>query len=289
MEIARENVICYLLFVIRESMEMSVIILNSFTTLKFSGEKAQVFLQGQLTCDMQKISQHGDYSFAAVCDHKGRMIANFWVVKWQNDFLFILPDNITDIVKNHLEKYAVFSKVNIARENKFYIFALTLPRELLKEQLSNAITIQLPNKNREIILVEKNNFLNTEINSDETIWKKNNIADELCILYPETSLLFTPQMINLEKLGGVSFTKGCYVGQEIIARTEHLGTLKRHLHSLKVQSDQMLNPGYPLKNSKNEVIGVVVEAVKFTENTYEILAVIQDQMFYNENKTSAIK
>ncbi|HLB56350.1 MAG TPA: folate-binding protein [Coxiellaceae bacterium] len=257
--------------------------LNSFSALKFTGAKAQEFLQGQLTCDMQKISLHGEYSLAAVCDHKGRMVANFWVVKWHDDFLFILPKSMLDIVKNHLEKYAVFSKVSIALENKFFIFAFTLPRELLKEQLLNAITIQLPNKNRQLILAEKNNFSNTEINSDETIWKKNNIADELCILYPETSLLFTPQMIGLEKLGGVSFTKGCYVGQEIIARTEHLGTLKRHLHSLKIQSDQTLNPGNPLKNSKNEIMGVVVEAVKFTENTYEILAVIQDQMFYNSD------
>lgn len=268
---------------------MSAIILNSFTTLKFFGEKTQEFLQGQLTCDMQKISQHSEYSFAAVCDHRGRMVANFWVVKWHDDFLFILPKNMSDIIKNHLEKYAVFSKVKISQENDFFIFALTLPNEFLKEQFSNTIIIQLPNEDRQVILSEKNNFSNSEITSDETIWKKNNIADQLCILYPETSLLFTPQMINLEKLGGVSFTKGCYVGQEIIARTEHLGTLKRHLHSLKVQSDQAVNPGNPLKNSKNEVVGVVVEAVKFTENTYEILAVIQDQTFYNEDRIPTIK
>ena len=130
---------------------------------------------------------------------------------------------------------------------------------------------------------EKELFSNSEIETDETEFKKNNILENLCILYPETSLLFTPQMISLEKLGGVSFTKGCYVGQEIVARTEHLGTLKRHLHQLNIQSDQSVNVGNTLKNSKNETYGVVTESVKITDNSYQILAVIQDQMFYNTN------
>ena len=74
-------------------MKMGVTQLTSFTTLIFSGEKAQVFLQGQLTCDMRELSAHGAYSLAACCDHRGRMIANFWVVNNHNQFLFILPAN----------------------------------------------------------------------------------------------------------------------------------------------------------------------------------------------------
>lgn len=251
--------------------------LNSFTALTFSGEKTQTFLQGQLTCDMRHLTTHGTYSFAAVCDHRGRMLANFWVLNWHNDFLLLLPKTLSDRVKNHLQKYAVFSKVIISHTENFFIAELNN----YTAEKDKAIFIQLPSNNRYLIVAEKNPFLSMSINTDETLWKKNNINDQLCILYPETSLLLTPQMIALEKLGGISFTKGCYVGQEIIARTEYLGTPKRQLHRLKIQNDQSVKPGDPLKNKKNESIGVVVEAVNFTENGYEILAVIQNQMFYN--------
>ena len=263
--------------------------LNSFSVLRFSGAKTQDFLQGQLTCDMRPLSEHGNYSFAACCDHRGRMFANFWVVNWQNDFLFILPKSLSDIVKNHLQKYAVFSKVKIVIENDFFIAELhqtaTDPLSLAAMETrapashttSNVIYISLPNKNRYLILADNNPFSDITLNHDETVWQKNNIADELAILCDKTSLLFTPQMINLEKLGGVSFTKGCYVGQEIVARTQHLGILKRHLHQLTINNNDALFPGNPLKNTNDENIGVIVESIALDQHTFAVLAVIEDR------------
>lgn len=177
---------------------------NTLSTLKLSGIKTQEFLQGQLTCDLRLLTLHGQYSLAACCDHKGRMLANFWVMKWETDFLLILPENMIEITKNHLQKYAVFSKVTLSVGS------------------------------------------HPEAMTDVAALFKNRIEKGIVILQPKTSLLFTPQMINLQKLGGVSFEKGCYVGQEIIARTEHLGTLKRHLHRLEINSDTPLAPGDPL-------------------------------------------
>ena len=213
--------------------------LLDFSILRFSGEKTQTFLQGQLTCDMRLLSKHGQYSLAACCDHRGRMIANFWVLKWHDDFLFILPENMNDIVKNHLQKYAVFSKVMIT------------PYEC-KEAIAHVL------------------------NGHHNNYHQKNIEHGLCLLQPKTSLLFTPQMINLDKFGGVSFDKGCYVGQEIVARTEHLGTLKRHLHHLQIESDSPLNPGDPLIKNNNE-IGTIADAIEIKKNHYEVLAVIEDR------------
>lgn len=266
-------------------MKPTFIKLNSLTTLIFKGEKTLEFLQGQLTCDMRELSHHGTYSLTAVCDHRGRMLANFWVVHYHDHFLFILPKVLAQTVKAHLQKYAIFSKVTITEDAHFFIAEHSLLETPSKNYFSECIGIHLPSEHRYLILAEKNIFEKSAVNYDENHWKKNNIADELCILYRETSLLFTPQMIGLERQGGVSFTKGCYVGQEIIARTHYLGTLKRHLHALKIQSDQPVNPGDPLKNDQGEAIGVVTEAVKITENSYEILAVIQDQMFYTISET----
>jgi tRNA-modifying protein YgfZ len=211
----------------------------TFSSLKFSGVKTPDFLQGQLTCDMRKLSLHGQYSLAACCDHRGRMIANFWVLKWHEDFLFILPDTMIDIVKNHLQKYAVFSKVSItALDCKEAIYCI--------------------------------------LNNDSSTTHQKNIENGLCILQPKTSLLFTPQMINLDKFGAISFDKGCYVGQEIVARTEHLGTLKRHLHHLMIESDLPLNPGDPLIKNTIE-IGIIADAILSEKNHYAVLAVIEDR------------
>lgn len=264
--------------------------LNSFSVLRFSGAKTQDFLQGQLTCDMRLLSEHGSYSHAACCDHRGRMFANFWVVNWQQDFLFILPKSLCEILKNHLQKYAVFSKVKITIENDFFIaelqmFSRTLPHRLLTVPEKQLICILLPSENRYLIFAENScallhTFLKEPeitIHSDETLWQQNNIADQLAILCDKTSLLFTPQMINLEKLGALSFTKGCYVGQEIVARTQHLGILKRHLHRLTVKNRAHLFPGDPLKNENGDNIGVVVESISLDHETYDVLAVIEDR------------
>ena len=158
------------------------------------------------------------------------MIATFWVKRWQEDYLLILPETMQEITRNHLQKYAVFSKVMITRDD--------------------------------------NEGVSGDVGGEE--WREAAIAKGVVILQPKTSLLFTPQMINLQKLGGVSFTKGCYVGQEIIARTEHLGTLKRHLRAITLKTP--LEPGDPLKNAAGEEIGVIADAVGL-----QALAVIEDR------------
>lgn len=261
-------------------MKTTLTVLNSFTALVFYGEKTQAFLQGQLTCDMRALSQHGAYSLAACCDHRGKMVANFWVVRWQDDYLFVLPKTMVSLVQNHLQKYAVFSKVKMAQEDYFIAeyFRNSDSSPSANEPKMDHIVILLPNKKRYLIISKENPFSDITLNLDETDWKKNNIADQLCILYPETSLLFTPHMISLEKLGGVSFDKGCYVGQEIVARTEYLGAAKRHLQCFTIPTDHAIKLGDPLKNKNNEVIGIIAESVLTSQNTAEVLAVVQDQV-----------
>lgn len=90
-------------------------------------------------------------------------------------------------------------------------------------------------------------------------------------IQPETSELFTPQMINWQKLGGVSFKKGCYIGQEVVARTEHLGQLKRHLYTGDLQCNENHQVGDVIFSEQNEA-GIIT---KISDKKF--LAVIQDQ------------
>ncbi len=319
--------------------------LKQLSTITLKGDNTQTFLQGQLTCDVNLLKSPGDYSLGACCDHKGRMVANFWVMRRDNNFLLILPAEMQKIVIEHLQKYAMFSKVILAAEDDIYIYAVEdTDIKTLKNQLNNNdyFIITLPNSNRQIVLSTGAKFcaptestnqahkLPTEeqpISHDTTLqsstgaqnfttdhsettsqlsvgaqnfttghsettsqlsvgaqnfapeekWMHKNIADKLVLLTPKTSLLFTPQMISLEQQGGVSFTKGCYVGQEIVARTQHLGKLKRHLHRIQIESDKPLQPGDALHNQKGEKVGVIVNAV-FKNNKVDALAVVEDRL-----------
>lgn len=251
---------------------------TNLTTLTVTGAKAQEFLQGQVTCDMRTLSQQGAFSLAALCDHRGRMIANFWVVHWHHDFLLVLHNSLSQTVITHLQKYAVFSKVAILENKAFRIASISnsavalASDEALKHD--DVICIILPNKNRKLLIAK--NFpdcytINPCFQKESAAeFTKRNIEDGLVILCDKTSLLFTPQMINLEKLDGVSFTKGCYVGQEIVARTHYLGKLKKHMHRLQLQSDHPLNPGDEINN------GIIAEAISLSKNNYDVLAVMQD-------------
>lgn len=104
-------------------------------------------------------------------------------------------------------------------------------------------------------------YLDEEINYLDLIERGN------ALILPKTSEQFTPQMINLEKLGGVSFKKGCYLGQEVVARTEHLGKLKRHLQKLILDDEK--NPGDEIED------GVIVNVAKDGDK-WHTLAVIRD-------------
>ncbi len=203
-----------------------------FGCIAVSGLDAHTFLQGQLTCDVTKVTRTP--CFGAYCDAKGRMLANFWIAKVDASYQICLPDSMLETVLATLKKYAVFSKVQLA-----------------------------------------------ECELDPTIFdSKHNpldyIHEGIAFVVPQTSLLFTPQMINWERHGGVSFDKGCYLGQEVVARTQHLGKLKRHLHQFTSASNVLPCPGEKLVNSQNEAKGVVCDAA-LEEDRISGLAVIQDE------------
>lgn len=227
------------------------IAINHFGFIAIQGENTASFLQGQLTCDIRKINKTKS-SFGSCCNHKGRMIANFFVFQENQEHYFLLPKSMIPLTISHLKKYAVFSNVKLT-------------------SVDNAVDFNIPETTLEEL--------------DKNSWRTINVNSGLVWVYPETSGKLIPQMINLQKWGGVSFTKGCFIGQEIIARTEYLGKLKRHLYRADLyqavfNNKNLLKPGDELRNQNNQPVGMVVEiALKNTKQ--EILAVIQDTALKN--------
>ncbi|QTS83995.1 CAF17-like 4Fe-4S cluster assembly/insertion protein YgfZ [Coxiella endosymbiont of Amblyomma nuttalli] len=221
-----------------------------FALISIAGKNASTFLQGQLTCDMRMINEtYG--SFGACCNHKGRMMANFFIFQKKENYYFLLPKSVVQLIIAHLKKYAVFLKVELTT-------------------IDNAKAVEY--QGSEIILKD----------IDENTWRLTNIKAGLVWIYPATSHILIPQMINLQKWGGVSFNKGCYTGQEIIARSEYLGTLKRHLYRANVIGDNKPTLGEKLKSKSGQPVGIVVEAAQKRHSEYELLAVLQSHTLERE-------
>lgn len=177
--------------------------------LLVSGEDAALFLQGQVTCDVNALDNKS--GCGAFCNAKGRVICTFFSLKTENGFLLIMPTQRLEEIQARLNRYKLRAKVTITTQ------ALTeLPCELPA------------------------NFP----------W-----------LTPETSEEFLPQWLNLDQFGGISFSKGCYTGQEIVARTHYLGEVKRRLF-LATYADKsaVIDGNSPIIDENNVVVGHVLMA-----------------------------
>jgi hypothetical protein len=105
-------------------------------------------------------------------------------------------------------------------------------------------------------------------------WARFDLEDGIPWIVPETQALFVPQMVDFEQLGGVSFSKGCYPGQEIVARSQYLGTVKRRLHVARTAPD--LAPGTPLASTAlpDQTVGTVVASAPAGDTSFHTLAVL---------------
>jgi tRNA-modifying protein YgfZ len=211
--------------------------------LTVSGKDAAKLLQGQITCDVNDVTGIKS-SLGALCNPKGQAITIFLLVKSDDDFLIILPAELLEPVKKRLQMYVLRSDVTLTDssgqhcligvcdpESQGGLLFATTQNEVITVNLSAEQSRYLVIAEAEIAialwsdLVENQGF--QPENSDQ--WRYLDIISGIPWLTTNTSEEFIPQMLNLDQLGGISFKKGCYTGQEIIARTHYLGKAKRAL------------------------------------------------------------
>ena len=204
--------------------------MNLLKQLIVSDKDAEKFLQGQLTCDVTTLTKNST-QYGAACNIKGRVIATFKISHLKDHFQLILPAETAPILKEHLQKYIIFSKASVEIK---------------------------------------------DIDHSYPHWQKEDIQNGFPNIYAKTTDTFTPHMLNLPKLEAASFNKGCYLGQEIIARTEHLGKVKRHLHFATMENTQLPKPGDIIKNNTQQTIGIIIDAISDKDKIL-FLAVIQDE------------
>ena len=237
-----------------------IIHLKNRALLKLSGSENEAFLQAQLSNDISKID-NSSVQLNAYCQHQGKILALFWVMRSGDDFLLSFPLDLLDSIKARLQMFVLMSDVSITNVTDQY-----LQIGVIDESQKDSFTL---NENLSLVLADSKNLSNFEFTSQ-------NYWDKACIdsFLPEVSIASTetyiPQMLNLDiDEVGVNFSKGCFPGQEVVARLHYLGKAKRRLFAFK--SDSPLSIGdtlYCAESKSAKASGSVVSQVKFGVEFY---------------------
>ncbi|MBA3756623.1 MAG: folate-binding protein YgfZ [Nitrosomonas sp.] len=275
--------------------------LSHYGLIRFSEDDAQIFLQSQLSCDIREINlqkaQYGGY-----CTPKGRVLASFLLWQQNNDLLMQLPASLTASIQKRLEFYVLRSKVQLRNVSDNLIRigiagpnAATLVEEITgSSRSSNQSLLRIIHNEKVTILYLAHNRMEliTPIENAPALWERFNqratpvgancwdwlnIQSGIPVILPEIQEEFLPQMINLDAIGGISFKKGCYPGQEIVARTQYLGKLKRRMFLAHIATTETVKAGDALYSAdmNNQSSGNIVNAASSPDGGFDVLAVIQ--------------
>jgi folate-binding protein YgfZ len=272
--------------------------LSQFGTLRVSGEEAQSFLQNLLSNDIREVS-NARAQFSSFNTGKGRMLASLLIWRDGEDYLLQLPRVLSEPIRKKLGMYVLRAKVKIA-DASGEIVTLGLSgakaREILTGQFGELPQSPLGFIGTEqagIIRIGETRFqINTSAQHAQTLWQTLsqhaqpagspcwdwlNIRSGIPAILPRTQEQFVPQMVNYDGIGGVSFKKGCYPGQEIVARMQYLGHLKRRMYLAHLETTETPQAGDELFSAdlEGQASGMIVNATPAPGGGCDVLAVVQ--------------
>ena len=274
--------------------------LSDFSLIRARGGDTQNFLNGQLSNDIRQLdATHSQ--LASWCSPQGRMLVIFRLFRRSNDTLLQLPATLIENTLKRLRMFVMRAKVTLESvEAELVSIGLSGPdvKKILTDAAGFApggdngcetradVTITSlpgPHTRYEIIaptaVAEK---LWESLKSKATpvgpaVWAWLDIMVGIPSVHPGTSEEFVPQMANLEIVGGVNFKKGCYPGQEIVARMQYLGKLKQRMYRAHFDGGATPRPGDAIfaPDFPGQAAGTVVDAQPSPDGGYDLLAVIQ--------------
>jgi folate-binding protein YgfZ len=218
-----------------------------FSLLRFHGGEAKAFLQGQLTCDLEHVLTE-QAQFGGYCTPKGRLVSNFLLLSAPQGYLMYLPADMANAMVQRLRKFVMRAQVTIDREGGIGVlgiagphaqglvtqaFAAPPPGRLAVMRHAPINVIRLPHDNFLVVAPSSempdlwDRLTKKAVPAGAECWNWAQIQAGLPWITAATQEQFLPQMIGLDAIGGVSFDKGCYTGQEIVARSRYLGEIKR--------------------------------------------------------------
>ena len=202
--------------------------LEYLSAIRFSDADAGDYLQNQLSADVLALAT-GESTFACYCEPKGRVLALMLVCRLEDAFLVILSGELAQSVADRMKIYVMRSKVNIEILNGHAVVGNASP-----EPDAALATIPIPGSESFFVLLQ-HELAGDSDEAEQMAWKASELQRGVTWLSTASSGEFIPQMLGFEQIGAVNFRKGCYPGQEIVARTHYLGKVKRHPRVLKLE------------------------------------------------------
>jgi folate-binding protein YgfZ len=259
--------------------------LHSLAAIRFSGADARNFLQGQLSNDLTTLTP--SQSLLASCNSaQGRVQAVLHLIERDDGIIALLPSIMVEQIITRLSKYVLRAKVSIAAVGESLQVCWAEGADLLEAgwptpgepgqhvQAAQISILRWPDGNaKRFVTLQPGTANSTSSKGADHDWQLADIRAGLPQVLPETHESFVAQMLNLDMLGGISFNKGCYTGQEIIARAHFRGAVKRRMLHFSVACSAPVPGSRVIMSQGNEPAGEVVMAAD-TAAGCELLAVI---------------
>lgn len=251
--------------------------------IQASGEDAHVFLHNLLTNDVENLPADG-VRFAGLCTAKGRLLATFHLWHDGPDLLLAISADIRPAILKKLSMFILRSKVKLADPGRVLIGLAGIGARAIVDAVADRVRAIPIGGNRYLLALTPAAAIELwpQLAARATpagvaAWRWLEIAAGQPRVVAATQEAFVPQMVNMElpAVGGVSFTKGCYPGQEIVARTQYLGKIKRRMYRARI--DQALPPGTEVftTESGEQHCGALVTVAPAPEGGHECLVVVQ--------------
>ncbi len=243
--------------------------------LRFAGTDVRAFLQGYLTCDTLEL-QPDTLVPMAVCNLKGRVVVNGWcylnAAASGEAIVLIVHRSLTQRLAQFFKAYLMFSKTELTDlSDAMLVFGTA--------GVSAQLTIDA---NQGLVVVSDlqtaKALTGTHPQLPAHAWWLAQIRARIPLISAATSEAFLPQMLDLERLGAVDFDKGCYLGQEVVARAQHRGEVKRRLQHLLWRGTALPEPGAQFGVSADPArhVGTVINSIATSDAAGECLAVVSN-------------
>lgn len=245
-----------------------VALLSDVAVLTFAGPDVTSFLQGYLTCDLQRLSD-GGYHLAALTNLQGRVVASGWCVEPEPSRVeWIVHASVAEHIAVFMARYLAFSKTKLVPRSDDHVVVGLAGQPPVPLIVDDAEDLE--------------DLIETHVTVDERYWQRSCIEARIALVEEPVSERFLPQMLGLVEADAVDFDKGCYLGQEVVARAQHRGEVKRRLYRFRAETapspDAVLTAGDPLADEARRESGVVIAATPTGPRAepLECLAVVRE-------------
>ena len=254
------------------------VLVTELSLIEVSGADSAEFLHAQFTGNCTSLIEN-QMMITGWCSPKGRVLHLIRLIKSQNRILLLVPNNQIESIIKRLEMFVFRSKVTLRNCCESHSIIVCHGEGSRKSRVQDGNVTARFTDNQEWLVVQTNdqptiwNSLDNEEGDGESL-KLHDIRYGVPRLPDSLSDQFLPQEINLESLGGLSFEKGCYPGQEIIARVKYRGKIKRTLRRYAINTTNVIESASKLIDDDQNRVGTIIESIVITPDKQQLLAVV---------------